>query len=428
MRKLLFAAFACLTLVAGAALAAVATLDLPLARPVDARAPPDGSGAWPSQADALHALERHGAILLRASADFSPANGVRSGAGTPADPYLVEDVFATSLTIRDLNVSVELRHDYVSGALTLDWTGPTARLVDSYVGTLVTNTNRPHHAEATWLDVVGSRIGGAVLRHAGGDVVESVIGPDGPSDPGALALNVEGYDGLRLANDTVRGPVELRLHGHHFSGSFADAWMPMDMPGNATDRYDALSVVDDVFVDPTGRGVDVSDRDHAANDRTASSDPDPALNLPHRHFTDVQFDRDTIEGAGLLVEDANASDPHHLPGGSTHVHVGDLAVVDPLNGVAVRIAQNMGADVAIEGGSLRMTGRVAGSVGVLVDGMTRGSVDVRGVTIQGFDVGVQARHVGKNASWSVQDETFLADGRDVDWDSTVRAAPQRSEA
>lgn len=383
------------------------------------------AGAPPTREDALRGLERLGPIVITSLAGFSPAHGVRGGHGTAEDPFLLADFFAPSLAIRNVSAAFIIRHVYVDGALQLAWTGPGAVVERSTIGFLDVNPNTRHTAPATWFDVHGNRIGNARLRHAGGTFEGNDVGATEPLSAEQLALEVQGYDGLRVDNDTVRGPVEIRLHGHHFSDSFADAWLPMDtMDGRAEDRYHALRVEDNTFQDPSGHGVVISDRAHAANDRTAASEPDPALNGTHRHFTDILFAGNRVLGAGIVVEQPNARDPHHEAGGSTTITLRGNVVQDPLGGTGILVKDARNATLVLDGNVVGFAQPgVAGSAGVLLQGVTGGSVQVAGGRMVNLADGVRAEHVAAGSPWSVQGVQFDHVEHEVYWDGTDRTPP-----
>ncbi|MHB8606029.1 MAG: hypothetical protein ACYDCK_12325 [Thermoplasmatota archaeon] len=382
----------------------------------------------PTIDDALHHLERHGPIVITSLAAFSPINGVRSGNGSPSNPFVISDIYAPELIVRDVAASYTIRHVYVSGTLGLDWTGPGARVESSFAGFLETNTNTKHHAPATWADIVGDQFGAVRLRHAGGTLTGDSIGPGTADAPEFLSLEVQGYNGLLVANDTVRGPVEFRLHGHHFAGSFADAWMPMDMMGtNATNRYVAISIENNTFIDPSGRGVAISDRAHAANDRTANSEPDPSLNAPHRHFTEIRFIENTIEGAPIVIEDPNARDPRHLPGGETTILLEGNTVKNPLRGFGILIENAHDTNMTLLNNDVFFTGaRIPDSTGILVRGRDGGSLAASGGMLMNLDYGVRAERVARDSPWSVRDVAFHDVTHPIWWDDTVATPPTTS--
>lgn len=382
----------------------------------------------PSREDALRNLQRFGPLTFRSLSDFDAAHGVRGGSGTEADPFLISDLYTPAITMHDVPVAVTIRHVYVSGKLALEWTGPGMRVEGSTIGFLDTNPNQPHATPPTWGDFAGNRIGDVILRHTSGNFEGNDVGSSDELDGGRLVLDVQGYHGLRVANNTIRGPAEFRLHGHCFASSWDMVWMMRSHEhGATTERFNALIVEDNLFVDPTGRGVDVSDYSHPGNDRYAISEPDPALNGTHRHHTYVQVERNEIRGSGLVVTNPNAGDPRHLAGNDTRIHVGDNVISDPLRGFGVRVESAHGANVAIEGGSITMPGPVAKSQGVILTTVVGGSTDVRGVTIAGFDEGVRALTFLRNSPWSVTDSRFVDVGRAIVWDSvSVKTAPTLS--
>lgn len=381
----------------------------------------------PTLDDAFHNLQRFGPLTFRSLADFDAAHGVRSGSGTMADPFVIADLYTPAITMHDVPVAVTIRHVYVSGKLALEWTGPGMRVEGSTIGFLDLNPNQPHQTPPTWGAFVGNRIGDAILRHASGTFEGNDVGSSDELDGGRLTLDVQGYHGLRVANNTIRGPTEFRLHGHCFAPSFEMAWEMHHHHGGTTERYNALLVEDNLFLDPTGRGVDISDFSHPGNDRYAISEPDPALNGTHRHHTDVLFERNEIRGAGLVITNPNAGDPRHLQGNDTRIYVRNLVVTDPLRGFGVRLESAHGANVTIDGGSLTMSGPVAKSQGVILTTVVGGSTDVNGLTITGFEEGVRALTFLKNSPWSVTNTRFVNVGRAIVWDNlSVKTAPTLS--
>lgn len=392
----------------------------------DAAASGGSPDAGPPGIDAaLRGLQRLGGISITKRADFNAAHGVRGGNGTPGDPFVLADFYAPSLAIRNVSAAYVVRHVFVAGTLELAWTGPGATVEDSRVGFLDVNPNQRHTAPATWFDVRGNAIGAARLRHAGGAFSGNDVGPDGPASQEPLSLEVQGYDGLLVANNTVRGPVEFRLHGHHFSDSFADAWMPMDMMGgSAENRYHALRVEGNRFLDPSGRGVAISDRAHAANDRTAASEPDPALNGTHRHFLDVQFVGNLVQGAGIVVEQPDAPDPHHEQGGVTSITLRDNTVEDPLGGVGIVMRDARNTTLLLDSNVIRFSQPgVAGSAGVLLLRVHGGNATVTGGVMSNLAVGVRGEGIAAGSPWTVAGVAFDHVDKPVQSDRSDRTQP-----
>ncbi len=89
--------------VTGAALAAVVCLSMFLA--AIALAPAATAGSCNGAA--------HGPVLITSDGDFTPANGVVSGTGTPSDPYLI-----ANLAITDLSHGYAIKVDNSAGTVT----------------------------------------------------------------------------------------------------------------------------------------------------------------------------------------------------------------------------------------------------------------------------------------------------------------------
>lgn len=393
----------------------------------EAIAPPgDGLAAPPTAQDALATLARFGSIRIDSLDGFNPENGVRGGRGTAQEPFLLEGFYADRLTIEDVEAHYVIRDAFIRETLRLDYTGAGAQVRSSTIGFFLTDTNRPHDAPHTWLDVRGNHMGAARIRHAGGIFADNVIGAPGAFDPNELALEVQGYNGLQVTRNTVHGPVEFRLHGHHYSPSFDEAWTPMHGHdhGDPATRYHEVRVHANAFLDASGRGVAISDRDHAANHATAKSAPDPRLNEAHEHHLRFVFEDNRIVGAGLVIEKANAEDAKHT-GGITSILASRNDIRDPLAGVGIEVRGANQASVELVENRVAMSaGRVADSVGIMLRGAQGGHLFVQGGEIQGFEQGVRAAKLDADVDWGVDGVRFVDVEQGVWWDRSVKRPPQ----
>ena len=79
-----------------------------------------------------------------------------------------------------------------------------------------------------------------------------------------------------------------------------------------TQRYHEVSITNNKIYTSHDYALAWLDTGHAGNDRTAPSETDEALNLPHAHHTKVKFAGNKLFGAGILVDVFNAPDQNHL--------------------------------------------------------------------------------------------------------------------
>ncbi|MGB0651924.1 MAG: hypothetical protein ACPGQL_01880 [Thermoplasmatota archaeon] len=312
-----------------------------------------GQGTIPSYADAL-LMPQYRTLTITGDAQFeapkwtpasAPAPSI-PGSGTPEDPYILEGLHVThSLSITDTSACFVVRGNYIGfdsafmhgggnglytpAKLRLSYNGECVHAHHNFASDLRVNVNQEHTAYATGglieqnhFEFVGQ------LRHYGGAFAHNTIGyPDGTgmtqfiqsldNDADARVahrvLNVDGFNQGTIHNNTIYGSVDLDFHGHwHGTGFFAprshhhDPHSHDHHMADHAQRWASVSFADNLIHDPDGYGLRYEDKEHRADDRTATSDPSPHLNEPHRHQTHVVLARNTIIDGGLAIETFNA--------------------------------------------------------------------------------------------------------------------------
>jgi len=132
------------------------------------------------------------------------------------------------------------------------------------------------------------------------------------------AVNFDGFNGARFRNNEIYGYVEVRLHGHHHSSAWGeDSHQHSGTGEDGMDhsiRYHEVWVTGNKITVPPGSftALEYVDNNHAANDRTATSETNPALNDPHVHYTKVHLTDNFLTGGGLNVNIFNANDERHI--------------------------------------------------------------------------------------------------------------------
>lgn len=273
--------------------------------------------------------ERHANITIGRNEEFTAENGVRSGSGTAADPYVISGWELGDLTIHDTDAYVVIADNVIEGQLTLNWIGDRATVVDNTIGDLRVNENVKRTDEATSGLIARNRFGlVGQLRHFDGvfrnnvvDVRAGAICCDLPlfGSGGLRAVNFDGFNGARFTKNQIYGGyVEVRLHGHHHSSGFGDDshYHGAGHEGHGgmdhTQRYHEVWVTDNRIESPPGYyGLIYTDNAHAANDRTAASERNEELNKPHIHYTRVHLTGNELIGSGLYVDVFNADDERH---------------------------------------------------------------------------------------------------------------------
>jgi hypothetical protein len=281
-------------------------------------------GFTPTAAGAAEERESRSNITIRTAAEFDQAHGVRSGSGTVDNPYVISGWTVGTLTIKDTDAAV-LITDNTIGTLVLDWIGRHADVIGNDISDLRVNQNvrrtglptSGRIAENTF-DVVGQ------LRHFDGVFERNVVGTAQEGTNRLLgeftstrAVNFDGFNGARFRDNVIYGYVEARLHGHHHSSAFGEDSHQHAGEADMMDhsiRYHEVWITGNTITVPPGTwaALEYVDNNHAANDRTATSETNPALNDPHVHYTQVHITDNKLVGSGLQVGIFNATDERHI--------------------------------------------------------------------------------------------------------------------
>src|SRR5438270_7760593 len=83
----------------------------------------------------------HPDVTISADKDFTPANGVRSGDGTKAHPYVISGWQFANLTIQNTDKWVTIHDNAITGLLVLDWIGGRLDMQHNTVNNLRSNQN-----------------------------------------------------------------------------------------------------------------------------------------------------------------------------------------------------------------------------------------------------------------------------------------------
>lgn len=265
------------------------------------------------------------AIYITKNKEFDPAHGVRSGSGTMADPYVISGWTLDYLYIADTSKQVVIHDNQITHELVLDWIGGGVEVFDNTIGDLRVNQNVPRKGDMTSGTIRNNTIGRVgQIRHWDGVFANNIVGSKDQMSEWPFtfqAINADGFNGAVFKNNTVYGFWASTLHGHHHSNSFDEAEhshyhgskkdMDHDMVDH-TDRYHRVLIQGNKIFSNNYYGLDFNDQAHRANDRTAASEDNEALNLPHVHHTQVRILDNELIGSGIAIDIFNAKDEKHL--------------------------------------------------------------------------------------------------------------------
>lgn len=386
--------------------------------------------------------QRHHDIWITKDAEFDPAHGVRSGSGTASDPYVISGWDVGTLYIKDTSAYVRIVDNTIR-RLTLDWIGPGAVVQNNDVGDLRVNQNVRRTGDPT-SGVISHNTFGVVgqLRHFDGAFEHNTVG-----DPESFfsdrpffeqrAVNFDGFNGARFRNNTIYGGyVEARLHGHHHSSSFTDdshyhgvekeeahrEHTGHDMSEtDHSQRYHRVYISNNKIYNHGYYGLLYTDTAHAANDRTAASEQNPALNKPHVHYTRVFLTNNELVGSGITVNVFNAQDKEKhvgtatglvkIAGNSVTLERRDTDVFHRLVGIDVHRAQ----DVRVLISDNTITGIAPKedsiepvqswvqrpSTGIFLNDIDKANIYISNNVLKQHEMGIQASRFTKSVYWFI---------------------------
>lgn len=397
-----------------------------------------GAGQVPTLADALLKLERRDSIVIQGDKAFNPANGVRSGSGTFEDPFVISGWYVDTILVKDTTKAFEIKDDYVGTILVLDWTGQGGYVHHNHLENLRTNRNVQRTGDPSATVIENNEILRVQeLRHFDGEVRNNTIGqPDALlrlTQPDVI-FNIAGLNGAGIHDNLVYGGVDMKLHGHHHSDheggvshnhaathendTYANGTKPDHTVRYVNFQFYANRIVDDKF------GMRYNDLNHAGDDREATSEQNPDLELPHVHHTRVAIHDNVIDGATLSIATINAPDERHLPGESAVLDIYANKIVQPKAGNGITVQDVRDATVLVHGNTVEKSSLQTGAgAGILLQRFHNDSVVVWGNELGAYTFGVQASRFDNMTSWTVKDNQAPGAKYPVYYDSSVANPP-----
>ncbi|MDQ3877352.1 MAG: hypothetical protein M3290_03255 [Actinomycetota bacterium] len=388
-------------------------------------------------------LEQHPSITIGADNEFNPSNGVLTGNGSKQHPYVISGWKVNSIFIHDTDAYYVVKHNDITGQLVLNWTGDRAIVVDNHIADLRVNENVKRTGEDTsgrivrnTFDLVGQ------LRHFNGLFAYNTVGSaDSPDFPffSNEAVNFDGFNGAHFTHNTIYGFVDATLHGHHFSEHYGSKMMYR--MGHEHVRYDEVWITNNkIYAAGSPFALRYNDLNHAANDRTATSETDEALNEPHVHHTRVHMNHNTLVGSGLSVEVFNADDEHHsrIGHGSVELRGNKISLTrasgdawSTYTGISVRQAQ--GLTLKVIGNSITetaaqldsTTGWDSNDEGIWMDRLKTAKVYLFNNSVNGAAYGIRAQDFEESVTWWVGNLRTTGVAHPIYWDNSVKSQPRR---
>ena len=401
-----------------------------------------------------------GAILIASAADFDAEHGVRSGAGTPDNPYVISDWDVPSLVIHDTNVWVTIEDNVVSGQMVLDWIGRGVRVEGNTVGDLRVNQNVARTGPATdgYIGHNEFRVVGQ-LRHFNGIFEHNVVGTEEllAKRPNVKAVQFDGFHGARFRDNTIYGYVDVKLHGHHHGSSYDgashdhhatydDDHIPTEHEQGHVDhtrRYHEVFISGNEIHSGHTWALRYYDQAHSGDDRTAASETDKNLNCPHVHFTRVHLTGNTLVGSGISVDVFNAFDENHwtterglveIRGNEIKLERGASELLDGLNGITVQEATDVDLDIvgnyvvgpetAGENDLLGLDKELHRGSGIKLYKLDQARVRILNNMIVQRTYGVDATFFTGSVQWTVKDLRVAQVKEKVHYDETVPRKPR----
>jgi hypothetical protein len=407
-------------------------------------------------------------IFITANHEFNPANGVVGGSGTRRDPFVISGWNVSDVQIQNTSKYVVIKDNVVTGRLVLDWIGSRVTLVNNKVGDLRVNQNRERTGDRT-SGLIAHNTFGVVgqLRHFDGVFMHNVVGtPDDMEIPffsEARAVNFDGFNGAHFVKNTIYGYMDATLHGHHHSSGFGKkshyhAMKPAKKDEHAeheghqpemaeedhdhmdhTNRFHQVWISDNKIYSSNSWALRYTDTNHAANDRTASSETNEELNLPHVHHTKIHMTNNKLFGSGLMVDVFNATDEEkhtRIAHGTVDIKNNQITIEPSLlgggafDGITVGRAQHLsmrifGNTVELkESGEPDVLGWNQGGSGIMMNTLDVGKVYVFDNELKGFSYGVRAANFTETVRWWVRGLKTSQVQDPLYYDNSVKRQPK----
>jgi hypothetical protein len=403
-------------------------------------------------------------ISINANNEFNPSNGVVGGSGTRRDPFVISGWNVSDVQIQNTSKYVVIKDNVVSGSLVLDWIGSRLTLVNNKVGDLRVNQNRERTGDRT-SGVIAHNTFGVVgqLRHWDGVFAHNVVGtPDQMNLPWSeeRAVNFDGFNGAHFVKNTIYGYMDATLHGHHHSSGFGrkshyHAMKPMkEGDEHAHHEAEAAEAEDHDHMDHTDRFHQVwirnnkiyssnswalryTDQNHAANDRTASSETNEELNLPHVHHTRIHMTNNKLFGSGLMVDVFNAKDENHekIAHGTVDIKNNTITVQPELlggafDGITIAAAQHLALRIVGNTVEMKATdspdvlGWNQGTSGIWMNEFDVAKIFVFGNELKDFSYGVRAANFSETVKWWVRGLKTTRVEDPLYYDNSVKRQPK----
>ncbi len=388
--------------------------------------------------------QKHPAINIQTNEQFDAEHGVRSGSGTMADPFIISGWTLNNLRIENTDRHVVIENNTVTGRMVLNWIGDRAHVHHNEIGDLRVNQNVRRTGMPTSGQIMKNTFGVVgQLRHWDGVFEHNVVGAK--DNLGARAVNFDGFNGARFANNTIYGYMDARLHGHHHSSGYGGGSHQHSGEHHAsavdhTQRYHRVTISSNVIRTTNKFALAYLDTNHAGNDRTAASEQEPALRLPHVHHSRVLVAGNRLIGAGLLVNVFNALDRQkHLEFAQGSMELRDNRITlgpdgywshRDLFGIEVRQARHL--TLRIDGNTI--TGRPSNDgvftlfdnsrdAGIFLHAFDMGDVWITHNGVSERTYGVRAEQFTKDVHWVISDLKTQDVGERVYTDDSVQDSP-----
>jgi len=408
-----------------------------------------GVVAGPAVADGSRV--HRNSIVITSNDGFNPANGVRSGSGTAADPFVISGWRVSSVRISDTDAHVVVRDNEIS-RLTLNWIGGGVLVADNVVGDMRVNENVRRTGGPTSGRIANNtfrRV--SQIRHFDGVFENNVVGQEGSTNLPffeAPIVGFDGFNGARFRNNTLYGYLRVQLHGHHHGSSFSDhshnhsAAGAKDEMGSVdhTNRYHTLSITGNTIHGNGSSALIYTDQVHSANDRTASSEQNEELNKPHTHHTKVKLANNKLVNGALEVDIFNAPDQRHVDKGSGTLDIKNntISVARDLDDVfaeihGINVRRARGLMLHVVGNTVTatldegdpVTTEWARDAGIFLHDLDAAHVVLADNRIAGAPFGIYASFFTESVHWSISDLETSEVEQPVYWDESVKNPPQR---